>query len=625
MKFNHLFQGEDKLIQKILNSIGEGVIVANKDGDFLFFNSIAENILGIGMRKIDPEKWGDVYGCFYPDKKTPFPSEQIPLAQTLKTGKAANEILFIKNPHKSDGVFIDIVSTPILGDNDDMWGGIVIFKDISETIKSNNLLKQSEERFKELFKGIPIPTFVWQHENEDFTLIDYNDAASTLSHGKIKSYVGMKYTTMYPDLSSPLYQDLWHSYKERTIVNREITHRLRSTNQEKELDVRHVYIAPDLVVVHAEDITERKNAEKTLKKLSSAVEQTADAVLITTEKGIIEYVNPAFMKMSGYTREEAIGQTPRLLKSGKHEKSFYQEIWATLLAGDPYQNEMLNRKKNGEYFWVQNTITPMKDENGTITNFVAVHKDITDLKARHEQEIRLKVAREIQQRLYSSTISIPGFNIAGKNFSAEETSGDYFDVFSTSDETYWLTIGDVSGHGVGSALIMAETRAYLRVLTKLSSDPGTVLSMLNKELHTDLDELQYVTLILVRLDVTRNQIAYASAGHVPGYILNNKGEVEHVLDSTGIPLGFLKNQEYENGKTINIAAKNMLVFLTDGIVEAQDDDDAEFGHERILNIIKNSHQMTAGQIIEHLYQKVSSFSRDIHPLDDMTALICKME
>lgn len=625
VKFDHLFQNEYILLSKILNSIGEGVIVANRNGDFLFFNSFAENILGIGMRKIDPEKWTEVYGCFYPDQITPFPSDEIPLARTLRTGTVESEILFIKNPTKTEGVFIDIVSSPIIGENAELWGGIVIFKDISAKLKSQMLLKSGQERFQALFKGLPIPTFVWQYKNENFVLIDYNDAAHQMTLGKIKPYLGAQYTAMYPDVSSPLYQDLQRSYREQTIVNREILHRLKSTGQEKELDVRHVYIPPDLVIAYVEDITERKNNEKTLEKLSSAVQQTADAVLITTEQGIIEYVNPAFVQMSGYTPEEAIGKTPQLLKSGKHEQSFYQDIWATLLAGNPYQNEMLNRKKNGEYFWVQNTITPMKDQHGTITNFVAVHKDITELKAKREHEIRLKIAREIQQRLYAATISIPGFDVAGKNFSADETSGDYFDVFSTSEDVYWLTIGDVSGHGIGSALIMAETRAYLRAFTKLSSDPGTVLSMLNKELHTDLDELQYVTLILVKLDAKQKHITYASGGHVPSYVVNGDYEVEHILESTGIPLGFLKDQQYENGKSIQIAAGDMLVFLTDGILEAQDGDNGEFGHERILDIIKNSHKLRPGDIIQHLFQNVSSFTRNPHPLDDMTILLCKAD
>ena len=623
IKLDQLLKGKDQLLWNILHSIGEGVVVADRNGDFVFFNTIAEEILGIGMQKVDPEKWADVYGCFYPDQKTPFPSDQIPLSRTLRTGKMAEETLYIKNPRRTEGVYIDIVSSPILDENKMMLGGIVIFKDISESIKSQKLLKRSEERFKGLFKGIPIPTYVWQRQEEDFVLIDFNDAADVLTERKIKSYLGMTYTSMYPDTSNPLYQDLHHCYEEQTIVNREINHRLKSTGEEKDVFARHVYVPPDLVVVHMEDITMLKSKERELEKLSNAVEQTADAVMITTEKGMIEYTNPAFEHMSGYALNEVIGQTPKLLKSGKHDDAFYEEIWKTLLQGKVYKNEILNQKKNGELFWVQNTITPMKDLDGTVTHFVSVEKDITELKAKQEQEIRLKVAREIQQRLYNSSMSIPGFDVAGKNFSADETSGDYFDVFSTSTDIYWLTIGDVSGHSIGPALIMAETRAYLRAFTKMSSDPGMVLSMLNNELQNDLDEFQYVTLILARLDLQHRQIIFSNAGHVPGYIVNKKGKVVHSLESTGIPLGFLKDQEYQNGKTIDISAADMLVFLTDGIIEAQNDDDTEFGHDRILQIIKNSNKMKSGEIIEHLYQNVSSFSRDIHPLDDMTALICK--
>ncbi|MBN1562191.1 serine/threonine-protein phosphatase, partial [candidate division KSB1 bacterium] len=172
-------------------------------------------------------------------------------------------------------------------------------------------------------------------------------------------------------------------------------------------------------------------------------------------------------------------------------------------------------------------------------------------------------------------------------------------------------------------IIMAETRAYLRSLAKFSADPGSVLSLLNEELCTDLDDLQYVTLILVQLDLKKRQIIYAGAGHVPGYIINDKGEIKLELESTGVPLGFLKNQTYQNSQVIPIAAADMLIFLTDGIIEACNDDDAEFGLQRIIESLQNCHKMSSYDTIEQLYQQVFSFTGNRPPLDDMTALICK--
>jgi len=115
-----------------------------------------------------------------------------------------------------------------------------------------------------------------------------------------------------------------------------------------------------------------------LPKLWRAVEQTADLVIITDCSGVIEYVNPAFELLTGYSREEAIGQTPRILKSKQHPPRFYREMWRSILAGDVYRGAILNRKKNGETFLAQKTITPLRDGEDRITHFISTDRDITE-------------------------------------------------------------------------------------------------------------------------------------------------------------------------------------------------------------------------------------------------------
>ena len=132
-----------------------------------------------------------------------------------------------------------------------------------------------------------------------------------------------------------------------------------------------------------------------LAKLSRAVEQTADAVVITDRQGVIEYVNRAFQEMTGYAEEEAIGRTPRILKSGIHPAEFYQRMWATILSGQPYHVELVNRRKDGTLFDVEHTITPLKGAEGDITHFVSVWRDIT---ARKRAEAALREAHTQVER-----------------------------------------------------------------------------------------------------------------------------------------------------------------------------------------------------------------------------------
>ncbi|MEN8806109.1 MAG: PAS domain S-box protein, partial [Desulfobacterales bacterium] len=127
-------------------------------------------------------------------------------------------------------------------------------------------------------------------------------------------------------------------------------------------------------------------ATSELKKVSEAVAQSPVSVVITAKDGTIEYVNPTFSKVTGYSTDEAIGQNPRVLKSGDLPQSFYQELWDTILSGKIWQGELINRKKSGEEFWESASISPIVNDEGLITHFVAVKEDITERKRIEEQQ-----------------------------------------------------------------------------------------------------------------------------------------------------------------------------------------------------------------------------------------------
>ncbi|MHB8348337.1 MAG: diguanylate cyclase domain-containing protein, partial [Acidiferrobacterales bacterium] len=126
------------------------------------------------------------------------------------------------------------------------------------------------------------------------------------------------------------------------------------------------------------EIVEHKQAEAEIRKLSSAVEKTADSIFITDAKGVIEYVNPSFERITGYNQEEAIGKTPRIVKSGKHDSVFYQKLWATLCRGEVYRDIFINRKKDGQLYYEEMTLTPLTGEQGETTHFISAGKDITE-------------------------------------------------------------------------------------------------------------------------------------------------------------------------------------------------------------------------------------------------------
>ena len=150
------------------------------------------------------------------------------------------------------------------------------------------------------------------------------------------------------------------------------------------------------ILAVALDVTERARAERSLRQLSAAVEQSPVAIMITDTHGRIEYVNPAFTRHSGYSREEAIGQNPRILKSGHHPPEFYAEMYAALARGEGFHAEMLNRRKDGGLYWERATISAIVDAHGRISHYLAVKEDVTEHRRAEE------VLRQTQEQLAQS-------------------------------------------------------------------------------------------------------------------------------------------------------------------------------------------------------------------------------
>jgi len=142
---------------------------------------------------------------------------------------------------------------------------------------------------------------------------------------------------------------------------------------------------PDYFISAIEDITERKQDESEIQMLLQAVEQSSEAVVITAKNGSIQYVNPAFTQITGYSEAEAIGKNPRILKSGNQKADFYLNMWETLLGGQAWQGKVVNRKKNGDFFPSMLTISPIKNQAGEITNYIGLQQDLSGFESMEAQ------------------------------------------------------------------------------------------------------------------------------------------------------------------------------------------------------------------------------------------------
>ncbi len=161
-------------------------------------------------------------------------------------------------------------------------------------------------------------------------------------------------------------------------------------------DGRIVFMDQDKVLCFVRDITNRKEQENEIKKLTIAIEQSPIAIVITNLDATIEYVSPAFQKITGYSKEEVIGKKPSILKSGQTSDTVYKNLWTTISAGNIWNGEFLNKKKNGDLYWESTSITPIQDENKLTTGYLALKEDITEQKNAAKQIIELNANLEVK-------------------------------------------------------------------------------------------------------------------------------------------------------------------------------------------------------------------------------------
>lgn len=236
----------------------------------------------------------------------------------------------------------------------------------------------------------------------------------------------------------------------------------------------------------------------------------------------------------------------------------------------------------------------------------------------------LKLARDIQQWLLPKCDpKVNGYEIAGFNKPADQTGGDCYDYVPLRDGRLGLLMADVTGHGIGPALIVSECRALVRALATFSADPGVILYRANELIHPDLDHGRFVTTFLGALDPARHIVEYLSAGHGPILHYSRKSGTVHEMAATTYPMGIVPDIERTVADPIALSRGDMLVLITDGFFEWANPDGEQFGIRRVAAIIHDYRDAHPAEIIEKLHAAVTDFGGDTGQADDLTAVIVK--
>lgn len=248
-------------------------------------------------------------------------------------------------------------------------------------------------------------------------------------------------------------------------------------------------------------------------------------------------------------------------------------------------------------------------------------------KRRLEAERELDAARIIQQSLLpAENPTVDGFDIAGAMFPAVETAGDYFDFIvplpARGDGTAGIVVADVSGHGHGPAMVMAETRGCLHAFTRTETDPARMLELTHEVLSSN-QHSHFVTMFLGCLEQNSRNLLYAAAGH-EAYLFPQSGS-PRTLESTGLPLGFgVPGYSWASSGPHQLGVGDMLVIATDGFEEARNSDGDFFGKERLIEFLARHSTESATRVIEMLKDEVQQFAEGTYQQDDLTIVVVKV-
>lgn len=245
--------------------------------------------------------------------------------------------------------------------------------------------------------------------------------------------------------------------------------------------------------------------------------------------------------------------------------------------------------------------------------------------ARQKMESQLEVARSIQEGLLPPTApQIANFEVTGWSKPADQTGGDYFDWLELPNGQVVLTIGDVTGHGIGPALVTAASRAYARATFNTDDALDKTIARLNELLHSDLKGERFVTLVACVLDPKERRLQLVAAGHGPIlFYSRRRDDVEVGLESQGVPLGVLDKAEYDRPISYSFEPGDAIVLVSDGFFEWMDSQGETFGIERLTESVLTSCRCAQDQIVERLRHDIAAFHHGTMQADDTTALIIR--
>lgn len=451
-------------------------------------------------------------------------------------------------------------------------------RDASERIEAETKLRENQKLLSTVIETMPVG--IWLIDRNG--TIMHGNRVAQLIWGGIK-YVGLKdygeYVGWFTNTGKKIEAHEWGAARAlktgEIIINEEIE--IECFNKEHKfiyhsaVPIRNSKKEITGVVVLNQDITEQKSKELQIRMLSSAVEQSTVSVFITDLKGHIEYVNKKFLESTGYSRKEVLGKNPSILKSGFTSNDEYKNMWETITAGNEWRGELLNKTKDGNLFWEFEIISPIRNNSGVITNYLAVKEDISNKKRMTEELIAAKEHAEHSDNLKTEFIAQMSHEIrtplnvllSFSNFIKEEL--DDKQQLTNDLEEYFFKVNNAGTRIIRTIELILNMSEIQSGSYANDPKPTDILNdILNHTFHkfhqmVDEEKLQFelirnaaplqsnvdhYTVEQIFIHLIENAIKFTEEGYIKIYVDKNEMEKPVVkIEDTGIGIGedYLKN------------------------------------------------------------------------------------
>ncbi len=580
-------------VHNIFNSTATAIRVINKDFQIIRINnSYAKNF------KLNPEKTeGKKCYDYWPESRCH--KDSCPLTRIMK-GEKNIESEIVK-PDKTGKEIAGIQTCiPLYDEKGNLKGMVEDFRDISERKKTEDAIIKSEKELKNFIYNLPLGVFIKDSQSRPFYHNRYMDEVFCR-----KNCTENTPHELFPGKIARLERD-----EDKKVLSGEnivVEKILPDKNGRERIYMVHKFAMKE---IHGTsriggiyiDITKRKEAEYKLRILSRAIRYSPVCVVITDPEGNIEFVNPAFTHITGYSFAEVMGKNMNIVNSGKHKGEFFMKMWKTIKSGKDWQGEILNRKKDGTLFWEKVAISAIINNKGKITHFVAIKDDITKSKEAEEQIKKAKEKAEESDRLkttflanMSHEIRTPMNAIVGLSrllvdtgISLEERKS-FTGIINENSQTLLKLIEDIIDISKIEAGQISINKSECQLNQLLDEILNTFKSQIEKQegkrirlsAHKGLDNTR-ATIITdphrlrqILFNLIGNSCKFTDKGSVDyGYELSDSGKLKFYVKDTGIGISkdkteiiFNRFRQAEDSTTRNYGGAGLGLTISKSLVE----------------------------------------------------------